>query len=121
MKKYKKVQAVAITALLAFTLGAIACTQTVGSMCGVCTGSCTYLVICGLSTDAVSTCTGTSNGAFDPDCEYGYGAGGWVCLGFPSTCGASVVLTGTCCGGARTTTTDWSPTMDSSAVGEGCT
>jgi len=85
-------------------------------VCGRCTG-CTYVVVCGL--DGIELCTGDSSGTFVPDvmsAPFGFNG----VLPVPSLCMAPVTLSGTCCGGARTTTTDWTPVLQRYPVIPNC-
>lgn len=97
---------------------AMACTMTTYGVCGACTG-CSYTVLCDLVSipQVIDICTGDSIGALDRDCESGWKFGGITCVGTLVPCGAPVVLTGNCCNGSRTTTTDLTPVWDAGAVG----
>ena len=107
----------------------LACTQQGYSKCGKCNG-CTYVIVCGASTEVgqdggsvginVQLCTGHSLGTLDRDCSSGHAFGSYYCLSTLSICGASVQLTGTCCNGSRTTTTDMTPIMDTTPQWSGC-
>jgi len=102
----------------------LACTLTVNRTCGAATGG-TYVVVCGFEVSdpnkaIIETCTGDSIGNLDRDCDSGAPIGGYTCLGIWDICNAPVTLTGTCCGGARTTTTDITPIWDATSFISGC-
>jgi hypothetical protein len=102
--------------LVALMINSIkACSIVNFDKCGVCT-SCTYWVFCGLSwPPGLARCTGDSSGI--PYQDSASSPTGSYAVPLPDLCDAPVTLTGTCCGGAITTTTDDSPIIVDQFVG----
>src|SRR5882724_7183284 len=106
---------IALVMLVALTINTIkACSVVNFDKCGVCTG-CTYSVVCGISWTPLVFCTGDSSGI--PYQDAADSPTGKYAIPLPDLCDAPVTLTGSCCGGVRTTTTDDSPIIVDQFVG----
>jgi len=87
--------------------------------CGVCAGNCIYLVVCGINKNGVSLCNGSSSGRRILGVTTA-SSGAYLYGSSPTFCGAQVSLVPGCCGGARTTTTDWSAVNEEWPIKYGC-
>lgn len=88
-------------------------------VCGACPGTCNYLVVCGLNKSGVAICSGKSGGKLVRAVKSA-STGAYSYMSRATVCGAPVTLVPACCGGARTTTEDWSPLNEEWAVFYGC-
>lgn len=107
-----------VGAMIATASVLLACYLPSNWRCGACTG-CTYAAVCSVYPPRIELCTGDSPGELVPT-VVSAGFGYWGAVPALGLCGAPVVLTGSCCGGARTTTTDWTPVVQWYPVVSGC-
>lgn len=99
------------------------CYTTSSSVACACS-NCVYLVFCNLKISAppvleAAFCMGNNPGFVVPICTTATAGLSTTALSTALGCGTAT-LTGTCCGGARTTVADWSTYMTCRATGAAC-
>jgi hypothetical protein len=108
-----------LAALVIQTSVSAACWVATSTLCGFSPTPSTYTVFCGGWPINASFCDGTSPGLARPD-VMSSASGAFGTSSAWTRCMAPVTLVGTCCGGARTTTSDWSWVQEKWPANPGC-